>query len=499
MDYQGFVNGKRTKLISPAGYGKTHTIVESLKHTNGKQLILTHTHAGISSIKEKIKNSNIESSTYKIETISSFAQKYVHAFCCTKCIPEQESKDYHPFLTKKATQLFNTLLVKKIIASSYKGLFVDEYQDCTKDQHIMLFALSNILPTHILGDPLQGIFDINGDAVDFEIDLVDFEEFPELATPQRWYGEGNNRALGEKLREYREILKCRQPIELVDNKNIGFYVIKTQENDILNSNSLYRKSLDKLIKNPDKKSEFDSLLIIMPEYIEKKSDNKHIPKGGINHRAQIRSLIDYSKSLKLLEAIDDKSFYSVAKKADLLIKDIARAKNKVIKLKKDILDPVFQKTDLDIWFNQERLKNKESDVDNERSQAFNSTLVKFIGSPSARNLQSVILHAKDHLKLKWKRDEIIFGLLRALSEADQNKLSVYESMKHGRNHIRRSGREIYGKCIGTTRLTKGLEFDTVAILDAHKFDCPKHLYVAMTRCCKNLIIFTEETTLSAYV
>ncbi|MFV1977526.1 MAG: hypothetical protein ACC651_17435 [Candidatus Scalindua sp.] len=43
------------------------------------------------------------------------------------------------------------------------------------------------------------------------------------------------------------------------------------------------------------------------------------------------------------------------------------------------------------------------------------------------------------------------------------------------------GRKIKGKCIGTTLLTKGLEFDTVAILNARKFDCPKNLYVALTR------------------
>ena len=43
-----------------------------------------------------------------------------------------------------------------------------------------------------------------------------------------------------------------------------------------------------------------------------------------------------------------------------------------------------------------------------------------------------------------------------------------------------------------------LQMHTVAILDAHKFDCQKHLYVAITRACKKLVIFTENVTLSPY-
>jgi len=71
-------------------------------------------------------------------------------------------------------------------------------------------------------------------------------------------------------------------------------------------------------------------------------------------------------------------------------------------------------------------------------------------------------------------------------------------MKNIRNVKRRMGRKIKGKCIGTTLLTKGLEFDTVAILNAHEFDCPKNLYVALTRSSKRLIVFTNNKVLSPY-
>ncbi|MFT6031285.1 MAG: hypothetical protein ACI8O8_003035, partial [Oleiphilaceae bacterium] len=220
-----------------------------------------------------------------------------------------------------------------------------------------------------------------------------------------------------------------------------------------------------------------------------------VPKGNIKHRAQIRTQIDYSKSLKLLEAIDDRTFYSIAKNADGLIEGIARAKNKATRIKKDVLAIIFNKTDIDIWFNDNGLKNKRDKEEKERSINIQIKMDAFFSSPSAANLSGIILEAKTGLKLKYKRDEIIFSFLRALKEAEQCNIPVYEAMKKSRDIIRRSGRKIHGKCIGTTLLTKGLEFDTVVILDAHKFECPKHLYVAMTRCCVKLIIFTERATL----
>lgn len=82
LDYLKFVSNDKSLLVAPAGYGKTHTIAECLKVTQniGRQLILTHTHAGVSSIKEKIKKEGIPNSSFEIETISSFAQEFVLSF-----------------------------------------------------------------------------------------------------------------------------------------------------------------------------------------------------------------------------------------------------------------------------------------------------------------------------------------------------------------------------------------------------------------------------------
>ena len=200
-------------VIASAGCGKTHAIANCLKYKKGRQLILTHTHAGVASLKDKIKQLNIDRGKYNVETITGFAQKYVNAFYYHDDIPEQGHANYFPFIIDKATKLVTLNPVKHIINLSYNGLFVDEYQDCTISQHVFIMNLSKILPTHIFGDPLQGIFDFGSDSlVDFEKDLRDFKRYPDLTKPWRW--EGNNPELGNSLKQIRYLLERGQKIDL---------------------------------------------------------------------------------------------------------------------------------------------------------------------------------------------------------------------------------------------------------------------------------------------
>lgn len=61
-------------------------------------------------------------------------------------------------------------------------------------------------------------------------------------------------------------------------------------------------------------------------------------------------------------------------------------------------------------------------------------------------------------------------------------------MAANRNITRRVGRKLYGKSIGTTLLTKGLECDTVVLLEEEPFDF-KNQYVALTRGSKQVFVF----------
>ncbi|ELV8577874.1 UvrD-helicase domain-containing protein [Vibrio vulnificus] len=514
MDYQSFVEKERALLISPAGYGKTYTIVESLKHTKGRQLILTHTHAGVASIKQKLAELQIGKDRYLVETISSFCQRYVHSFCLSAEIPQQGvnsklDQGYHSFIIDKANAIFGLPIVQKVLSSSYDGLFVDEYQDCSLAQHLVILSLSKCMPTRLLGDPLQGIFGFKEQLVDFDKDLSDFESVAELETPFRWRKEGNNSALGDIIKSYRVPLSKSEPINCEMNTKAGFYVIKVNEGDLNRKDSNYRKRLSGLIANENSNPDFDNLLIITPEYMEEKNGNM-IKRGGIKDRLDILSKVDLTKSVHLLEAIDDKAFYRLATEIDSCIESVKRShkpKKKIF----NILCSLFHKTSptntknkgLRDWFSVQssssqedfKIKNKQG-VEKELSLRLNAKIATLLETPSSESFYNLFQFLRYDLRLRIvRRRDLVNSIVKSLKNSSRQGISVHEAMLQHKNLIRRNGRKAEGKCIGTTLLTKGLEFDTVAILDAHKFDCPKNFYVALTRCCKNLVIFTCSNTI----
>lgn len=60
-----------------------------------------------------------------------------------------------------------------------------------------------------------------------------------------------------------------------------------------------------------------------------------------------------------------------------------------------------------------------------------------------------------------------------------------------RNILRKQGRKVKGKAIGTTLLTKGLEFDTVVVFQADMITDRRNFYVAISRATRNLYIITS--------
>ena len=154
-----FLSDPKGLLIAPAGHGKTYSIAQMVSsvEANKPQLILTHTHAGIASLKKKFQEQGIPPKKYTIETICGFLQRYVLSLCKRTDIPYQEDENFFPKLAEIAVHLFSKPAVRRIVTQSYSHIYVDEYQDCTLDQHKIIMLMSEELPTHLLGDPLQGI------------------------------------------------------------------------------------------------------------------------------------------------------------------------------------------------------------------------------------------------------------------------------------------------------------------------------------------------------
>jgi superfamily I DNA/RNA helicase len=163
---------------------------------------------------------------------------------------------------------------------------------------------------------------------------------------------------------------------------------------------------------------------------------------------------------------------------------------------KEICTAIFNKTELDKWFNDRGLKSKTKSDEKELIKPLKLIIEDFEIEPSFEKLRKAIAEIPKLPMLKCYRKEIFYCLCKSLQYAEIEKVTVLQAMIEIRNTIRRYGKKTNIKCIGTTLLTKGLEFDTVLILNAHQFDCPKHLYVALTRACKKLIVFSNNKVLN---
>jgi len=471
IDYSDFLKRPKSLLIAPAGYGKSHTIITALQHCGeGRQLILTHTHAGIASLLEKIREAKISSKCYHIETISGFAQKYAFAFSQPSAIPNQQDENFYRWVLQRAQKLFKMKPVQSILRHTYTGLFVDEYQDCSTEQHALIGLLADLFPTRILGDHLQGIFNFKGQTL-VDLDCAEtmngyLDVSFSLEIPQRWQ-RGNNAALGDDLKLIRALLLQKSPIALANFPSIIFH--QAEERDLYDTRSAYYKQINQLLNE-------DSLLILHPE------------TTSVNPRIALNKL--FKNRLVMIESIDDKDFYGLAKTLDTL------TSANVSKVVIEIAHKLFNKTAIDNWFNDKSIKNKIKPEEKAKAEPIKNLLAELSLQLSLPGVAKLLRMISNLPGVSCTRKEVLQCLIKSLLNAAGDDLSVYDAMVLVRNSIRQMGRKVKGKSFGTTLLTKGLEFDTVAILNAGKFTDPKHLYVALTRASRKLVIFNFSNVLT---
>lgn len=215
--YAELASADKAYIEAPAGCGKTYALAAAVSRcVRGRQLILTHTNAGVSAIRAHLRRHGVISHLYDVDTIAGWCQRLVESY------PKitgymRPPKVIWPTVYRKATELLDLQFMRRVIKSSYAGVFVDEYQDCTQSQHAVVCSLASLMPCRLLGDPLQAIFDFNREAGDLPVDwntqvVSCFEQLPTLDTPWRW--RTTNPGLGEWLLTIRAALARGQPIRI---------------------------------------------------------------------------------------------------------------------------------------------------------------------------------------------------------------------------------------------------------------------------------------------
>ena len=157
IDLLSFVRGA---VAAPAGCGKTHLIAQSLRrHTAEKPiLILTHTNAGVAALRGRLDKASVARKAYRLSTIDGWLMRLVDLFPRRSQIDrkilnlERPQHDY-PAIRQGAARILRERHINDILAASYAGLIVDEYQDCSDWQHHIISHTATTLPAAVLGDP----------------------------------------------------------------------------------------------------------------------------------------------------------------------------------------------------------------------------------------------------------------------------------------------------------------------------------------------------------
>ena len=133
----------RILVIAPAGCGKTHLIAAAVEQCHRRQLVLTHTHAGVRAILDHLKRRGVPKNKYSVRTIDGFALCYASSFpIIAEWNNANPSGDDWKELPRAYRRALAREAIREVVSATYSGVFIDEYQDCSESQHEMVLELA---------------------------------------------------------------------------------------------------------------------------------------------------------------------------------------------------------------------------------------------------------------------------------------------------------------------------------------------------------------------
>lgn len=450
---------RRGYVVAAAGCGKTEAIAKAVEHCgdSSRQLVLTHTHAGVKALRDRLLRFDVPEHRFRVDTIAGWCLRYAASFPQVSGLDETTptAGDWS-LVYPAAEQLLRVDAIRQVVVNSYAGVFVDEYQDCTKPQHAVILQLADLLPCRILGDPLQGIFGFKEPLVDWNADVTGaFEALPPLQVPHRWRDNG---PLGRQLTVIREALLAGSPIDLrAPPLKWRRLLEESQEVEI----AAQLAACDDVYANAG------SVVAI-----RRWSNECYAIAGKLGGRYTCMEEMDCKDLLRFATAIEQKQGL-------------------------DRCGALFDFADLCMTGLATPLKTIRQSVAGgrlpvpSRLRAHQDVAVAVANVAGTRDLAPVpqflrLLEGVPNRRIF--RRELWREMGRALSVYGSGRgASLWAAAWELRNRLRRQGRPVERRTVSRTLLIKGLEFDHTVILNASEHDA-KNFYVAATRPTKTLTI-----------
>jgi len=348
-----------------------------------------------------------------------------------------------------------------VIRSSYAGLYVDEYQDCTRGQHQLILALAQVLPTRVVGDPLQSVFwKLNSrEQFDWRTILDHYTLIDEISTPHRW--RDRNQQLGEWLMEVRRILLEGRPLDL-RGAPISWETDVGRQNQLAVCRTMLRHS--------------EHSLLALREWGNQCHDLARSLNGAFHGMETVECKHLHEWAQRIETTTGTARVCEILGFAALCLARLPTA--------------------LKGW----AVAFGAGRTPSARLPQY-LTAIHALTSVIENDDVSLIDRAMDALehvdsRVLVARRELWREMRRSLRECHRaGGSSIADTAWHVRNRSRLIGRRVERRCLSTTLLVKGLQFDHVAILNAVELADAENLYVALTRGSRSLTLLSASSIL----
>ena len=446
-------------VLLPAGTGKTELIAAAcavISNTQQNVLILTHTHAGVDAIRARLSKFGVPRERATIRTIDAWCFELVRSYPVLSGMaisPEPDwtqSSAYH----RAAACAAASAAMQHVLRCSYQVLFVDEYQDCTFDQHAVVLQIARAVPTAVLGDPMQALFNFQSNpSIDWQRDVVpQFQDVALKVHPWRW--QDTNPDLGAWLLGVRADLAA----------GLGLNLEGAPVNWIKSGGPTAQTRA----------------CYALPS------------KGTVAALGQRRADCVSAASLlggsySVMEAIDEKvvtdfcALVDSSGPSEIAVATVRFARSCATNVAKHV--PPAKRDALQCG---QRMSTRKEQL----AAAFESVNV-LLQTPSPGNVRIALLALVGMPDVKLYCRDAFSEATTALRCAELDpEIKVVTALSRARNQSRQAGRRPHARVVSRPRLAKGLEFDHVILLDADQYDA-NELYVALTRGARTLTVISD--------
>ncbi len=467
------IEALRGSVEAPAGCGKTQLIVDAMAAIRNRRpvLILTHTNAGVAVLRRRLSLSKVDPKAFRVFTLDGWALRMVSMFpersgVRRAALELRSPRDDYPDIRRAAVRLIIEGGIEELLRKTYVRAWVDEYQDCNQLQHQLVRGLSEALPTVVLGDPLQAIFGFGGNRLPSWRDVVlrDFPMVAQLDVPWRWKNSGAQE-LGEWLLGIRSPLSAGEGIELSAAPDAVQWVGLTG---------------DPSHDTP----------------VQLSAANRRLPGGGgtalilvdSKNKALQHDFARQTRGAVAVETVELREFIEFAESLDEV-----ESGTEILELTASLAASVMTAVrPADLAARIESIVNGRS---RKPTSEVESAALSLLADAAPGRIALLLAALQSQSGSHVFRPVLLNSCLQMARTCAESPLRSYgEVARRIREESRFGLRALPGRAVGSTLLLKGLEADISIVLDADPLG-PEHLYVAMTRGAKRLVVCSRSKKL----